>query len=139
VVPDDDLRSHQEVRWLRPPLPHVRAGLLVVFGGSRCLRAVRGSRIRGCAARDVGAGGEGILMAKLTTDAQRKLIRKLYGHEGWYRARTHGERVTLASLFYRGFAERQVWRGEGGSSPAHEYRLTAQLREAMDRKRAVAS
>lgn len=49
----------------------------------------------------------------------------------WYRAANHGERVTLASLYYRGLLERRVWRGAGTHSPAHEYRLTQRVYDAL--------
>jgi hypothetical protein len=38
----------------------------------------------------------------------------------WYRAKRNGERVTLASLFYRGLLTRRVWRGTGANA-ANEY------------------
>jgi len=44
----------------------------------------------------------------------------------WFRARTNGERVTLASLWRMGFLERRVWRDrEGEADAAHEYRPTS--------------
>ena len=63
------------------------------------------------------------------TQAQRDMMRKLWRREalglGWYRAESHGERVTLASLHRLGIAERQAWRGrEGEPDAAHEYRAT---------------
>lgn len=78
-------------------------------------------------------------MAKpLTTPAQRAMLRQLHQlrPDGWARANCHGDRVTLASLYYRGFADRRAWRGEGTSSPAYEYRMTDQLREAIDARQA---
>lgn len=74
----------------------------------------------------------------LTTLAQRNMLRQLHRMQPdeWARAVTAGHRVTLASLYYRGFAERRAWRGKGTSSPAYEYRMTDQLREAIDARRA---
>ena len=50
----------------------------------------------------------------------------------WYRARSSGERVTLASLHTRGLLLRRAWRGtEGDRSAAHEYRLHELLRREL--------
>lgn len=44
---------------------------------------------------------------------------------GWARARTSGERVSLASLARRGVLIRRPWRGEEGDpDAAYEYRLS---------------
>ena len=58
------------------------------------------------------------------TDAQRETLRYLLRDpQTFKRARSAGERVTLASLHRRGFAERRAWRGtEGQADAAHEYR-----------------
>ena len=41
---------------------------------------------------------------------------------GWFRARRHGERVTLASLYHNRLCERRAWRGrEGEADAAYEY------------------
>lgn len=46
----------------------------------------------------------------------------------WYRARSNGERVTLASLFRKRILTRRAWRGEEGSpDAAHEYRPTPEF------------
>lgn len=47
------------------------------------------------------------------------------GSSFWYRARSSGERVTLASLFRKGLLKRRAWRGqEGDADAAHEYQTT---------------
>ena len=56
----------------------------------------------------------------------------------WARARCAGDRVSLASLYYNGWLVRRAWRGEGTSSPAHEYQLSEKLAEAIERRRAAA-
>jgi len=76
-------------------------------------------------------------MKKTTTKIQRDTLRAVHATPAgeWFRARTSGERCTLASLFYRGFLERRAHRGvEGHADAAHEYRMTDQLREAIDRR-----
>lgn len=66
------------------------------------------------------------------TKAQLEMVRTLAAqHPGWHRAQCHGDRVTLASLYYRGLAERQVHSGVGTSSPAHEYRLRPETYDAL--------
>lgn len=46
----------------------------------------------------------------------------------WYRAAGNGERVTLASLYRRGFCMRRCHRGrEGEPDAAHEYRPTSEV------------
>lgn len=73
------------------------------------------------------------------TTAQLRLTVRLYRlpADQWYRSARHGERVTLASLHTRGLAERRAWRGvEGHPDAAHEYRLTATMRAAIDKARA---
>lgn len=43
----------------------------------------------------------------------------------WHRARSSGERVTLASLHRKGLLQRRAWRGaEGDADAAHEYACT---------------
>lgn len=55
----------------------------------------------------------------------------------WYRAgragtaSSRGEAVTLASLYRIGALVRQVWRGEGTASPAHEYQLSEDTRKPL--------
>jgi hypothetical protein len=89
----------------------------------------------------------GLLRGVKTTATQRRMLSTLYLHTGgdrerWYRAgdsglrSSHAERVTLASLHTHGFVERQVWTGAGGTSPAHEYRLTQDMYEACQRAEA---
>jgi hypothetical protein len=57
------------------------------------------------------------------------------GH--WYRAASSGERVTLASLYYRGLLVRQAWRGiEGQRDAAHEYKAGAHILKAVEELRA---
>lgn len=47
-------------------------------------------------------------------------------YPAWFRARSSGERVTLASLWRAGFLERRAWRGkEGSANAANEYRPVA--------------
>lgn len=77
----------------------------------------------------------------MLTAAQRRLLVHLHRQpaDTWYRAAHHGERVTLASLHTRGLADRQPWRGDGISrDSAFEYRLTAGMRDAIDKKLAAA-
>jgi hypothetical protein len=51
----------------------------------------------------------------------------------WYRASSHGERVTLASLFRHGALIRRVWRGEEGTANcAHEYHISLLWRRSLD-------
>lgn len=51
---------------------------------------------------------------------------------GWFRARSNGERVTLASLWRAGVLERRAWRGiEGEADAAHEYRLAKRFIAAI--------
>ncbi len=58
------------------------------------------------------------------TDRQRQVLRAVRAWPfGWFRARSSGERVTLASLWRHGLLERRAWRGvEGEPDAAHEYR-----------------
>lgn len=49
-----------------------------------------------------------------------------------YRAVDHGERVTLASLYYRSLLVRWPWRGEEGkANSAYEYAPHPKVREAV--------
>lgn len=59
-------------------------------------------------------------------------------HAGqWYRAASSGERVTLASLYYRGLIIRRAWRGvEGQRDAAHEYRAAEPVLAAIIELRA---
>ncbi len=49
----------------------------------------------------------------------------------WFRSRTSGERVTLASLHRQHLVKRRVWRGEGTASAAHEYQMEDNVREIL--------
>jgi hypothetical protein len=74
--------------------------------------------------------------AKLTQAQRDQLVRAIRSQragEGPIRARNHGERVTLASLYYRGYLERNAHSGAGTTSPAHEYWPTQQVMEQADR------
>jgi len=70
--------------------------------------------------------------AKLT-DRQRAVLAKVWSTHAkrlWYRADDHGERVTLASLYYRGLLSRRAWRGvEGERDAAHEYCIAEVVRK----------
>jgi hypothetical protein len=62
---------------------------------------------------------------------QITLRRVILSHRAgkWYRASGSGERVTLASLYYRKALARRVWRGkEGSRDAANEYQLGEMLR-----------
>lgn len=73
-------------------------------------------------------------MASLT-QAQRTALRKVARADSagrWYRAATHGERVTLASLHGRQLIARRAWRGTAGQADAaYEYQLGPELRTAI--------
>ena len=76
-------------------------------------------------------------MKKLTPamkDALGKVAREHIYFNGWYRAATAGERVSLAYLYYNGWCIRRAWRGEGTSSPAHEYQLAPNVEKAFQKK-----
>ena len=65
------------------------------------------------------------------------LTRMHYLSEGtsWYRAASHGERVTLASLHGHGVAERRARRGnEGEADAAYEYRIATVILDAVEWK-----
>ena len=53
-------------------------------------------------------------MAKSTAMQRASIRRALLVHPAWVRASYAGERVTLASLYYRGLMERRAWRGVEG-------------------------
>ncbi len=74
------------------------------------------------------------------SDAQRETARYLLSDpQALKRARSAGERVTLASLYRRGIAERRAWRGaEGSADAAHEYRPSVALALSYARTRASA-
>ena len=58
----------------------------------------------------------------------------------WTRASDHGERVTLASLYYRSLLVRRAWRGiEGERDAAHEYRAAEQVLVGVQKLRAAAN
>lgn len=53
----------------------------------------------------------------------------------WFRAPSHGDRVTLASLYKHGLLQRRAWRGvEGSADAAHEYRLSSLVMEILKGK-----
>ncbi len=56
------------------------------------------------------------------TARQLEVLHAVHTTRGWYRARSNGERVTLASLWRAGVLDRRAWRGAGVSA-AHEYRV----------------
>lgn len=59
----------------------------------------------------------------LTRNQRRVLHRALQTHPDWIEAYDAGERVTLASLFYRGFLVREARRGVAGeANAAYRYR-----------------
>lgn len=75
-------------------------------------------------------------MGALFSDCQRatlaRCVRASFRGQ-WYRAASSGERVTLASLWRRGWLGRRTWRGvEGAANAAHEYRATLALLESVD-------
>lgn len=83
------------------------------------------------------------MKTKTLTPAQREqIMRAAQLPETIYiRARNNGERVTLASLYYRNIFVRRVHSGAGTTSPAHEYQLHPTMREALrkrDKRGAVA-
>jgi len=79
----------------------------------------------------------------MTTKLQRRqLVRAARAYPEFIRAETAGDRVTLASLFDRGFMERRVWKGTYPNA-AHEYRLSDAVADTLtktvrdhDRRRA---
>jgi hypothetical protein len=74
----------------------------------------------------------------LTAPQRQQLLRayRMPAHV-YIRAEDHGQRVTLASLYYRNLMVRRAHSGAGTTSPAHEYQLASALRAAMDRKAAA--
>ena len=55
---------------------------------------------------------------------QKEVLILVGKHSGWYRAKSSGERVTLASLYRKGVLVRQAWRGnEGEANSAYEYKI----------------
>jgi len=69
------------------------------------------------------------------TEAQRvQIMRALRARDAGaphIRATCAGERVTLASLYYRGFFTRRAWAKANTTSPAHEYAISDGLYEAL--------
>lgn len=63
------------------------------------------------------------------TDNQRRVLDAVSAASKtgvWYRAKGHGERVTLASLYYKGLLERRAWRGKAGDpDAANEYTIAS--------------
>jgi hypothetical protein len=64
---------------------------------------------------------------------QREIFLAVARHmPAWFRARSSGERVTLASLYRVRMLERRAWRGvEGSANAAYEYHLSAQAIAAL--------
>ena len=95
---------------------HVRAMLLTLLDAIDCHR---------CA-------GDRMSANKLSVrqfEAMREVMRV---RPAWYRARTSGERVTLAALWRGGVLERRARRGTSGASDAaHEYRPSASFLAAL--------
>lgn len=61
------------------------------------------------------------------TDLQKETLVRVLACEGWYRASSSGERVTLASLYRKGILQRRARRGaEGDANAAYEYRYEVQ-------------
>ncbi len=62
-------------------------------------------------------------------DLTRLILRiSLDSPDRWYRAKDHGERVTLPSLRRLGILVRRAWRGrDGDASAAYEYRIDSGL------------
>ena len=67
---------------------------------------------------------------------QKQVLLKVLLNPGWYRAASSGERVTLASLYYRQLLTRRVWRASK-TSPAHEYQVHPDLRTAWEKRNEV--
>jgi hypothetical protein len=74
------------------------------------------------------------------TERQRAVLRRLLeAWPAWSRAESNGERVTLASLYRKGWLERRVWReGRSSADNAHEYRPTQVVLEEWKIARATA-
>jgi hypothetical protein len=72
------------------------------------------------------------------SEAQRGTLAAVHrAHENgqWFRARSGGERVTLASLYRYGLLTRRVWRaGKQEADNAHEYKLSDAFVEEWKRK-----
>lgn len=65
-----------------------------------------------------------------------KVVRRHRAGGPAYRAESAGERVTLASLYRRGYLARDAWRGaEGEADAAFEYRPSSAVLEALQRPR----
>lgn len=78
-------------------------------------------------------------MTSLQKQVLATVIRTTHAGQ-WYRAASSGERVTLASLYYRGLIIRRAWRGvEGQRDAAHEYRTTEAVLAAMRELHAAAA
>jgi hypothetical protein len=73
------------------------------------------------------------------SDEQRHTLRCVYQAtivDAWYRARSSGERVTLASLYRKGLLTRRTWRGQPGeANAAHEYQLSDLVIEKLRKTR----
>jgi hypothetical protein len=69
------------------------------------------------------------------TPKQKQVLAKIINATAngeWYRAASNGERVTLASLYWQGLAQRQAWRGaEGEADAAHEYKASERVIAVM--------
>jgi len=78
--------------------------------------------------------GKGEHLAIKVNGAAREV--PLYGTPGaWFRARSSGERVTLASLYRHGLLTRRAWRGKDGEySAAYEYAPASVVRDELRKK-----
>lgn len=67
------------------------------------------------------------------TNRQREIFLAVANHmPTWFRARSSGERVTLASLYRARLLERRAWRGvDGAADAAYEYHLSAEVIVAL--------
>lgn len=68
--------------------------------------------------------------ATLTRPQRQQLVRALQARQAgtdWIRSEDNGQRVTLASLYYRGLLDRRAWAGGHTTSPAYEYRMADAL------------
>lgn len=77
------------------------------------------------------------MKAKLSP-VQRSVLAAVHrAHENgqWFRARTSGERVTLASLYRHGLLTRYAWRtGKSSADDAYEYKLSDTFVEEWKRR-----
>lgn len=72
---------------------------------------------------------------RLTTQ-QRHVLARVILADGWVRAASSGERVTLASLWRRGLLDRRTRDGrDSGANAAHEYQAAARVLDALTPRR----